>query len=375
MTTHPTTEKDLLSPLTLASLDNNTSLEGGCYTSATMALSQKKVRHCIVFVLVLLAAHVAPCVSKKKPPIDTTKYADVCTSLARNRYPALKPTDKRRHSALRMIMEAVGIQNLLLLDSPRLKAACWIMYDDKQKLSGTHSRFMSRYALAVLYHSTQGPKWKKSEGWMTAAHECNWRGVECSRGKVTKLDLGFNALNGLIPREVALLKELRELDLNGNDIQGVLPHKMMDELKKLKILKLHMNNILGKIPSEIGLMKSLKELHLYGNYLQGEIPQEMGDLPNLEVLDVSFTYMEGLVPSRLANAKQLREVYLDNCNFVGRIPAGLCKLKNLQALSADCLGRNPEVTCECCTICCQGMPDPKCKEMKSVAKKGATKKR
>lgn len=343
-----------------------------------MASSQFKSRHLrntISFALVLLVACVVPSLAaSKKKPIDTTKYADVCTSLARNRYPPLKPTDKRRHSALRTIMEAVGIQNLLILDSPRLKAACWIMYDDKQKLSGGQGRFLSRYALAVLYHATQGPKWKKSEGWMTAAHECKWRGVECTRGKVQKLDLGFNALNGLIPREVSLLSELRELDLNGNDIQGVLPHKMFD-LKKLKILKLHMNNILGKIPTEIGLMKSLRELHLYGNYLQGEVPKEVGNLLNLEVMDVSFTYMEGIVPSQLANAKKLRELYLDNCNFVGRIPNGLCKLKNLRTLSADCLGRNPEVKCDCCTICCQGMPDPKCVEIRKTNKKDATKKR
>mmetsp|Transcript_20728 Transcript_20728/g.60282 ORF Transcript_20728/g.60282 Transcript_20728/m.60282 type:complete len:127 (-) Transcript_20728:258-638(-) len=126
----------------------------------------------------------------------------------------------------------------------------------------------------------------------------------------------------------------------------------------------------------MAILGKKEELHLYGNYLQGEMPKEIGNLPNLAVLDVSFTYMEGIVPSQLADAKNLKEVYLDNCNFVGRIPNGLCKLNHLSVLSADCLGRNAEVKCDCCTICCQGMPDPKCVEMKkSTDKRGTTKKR
>eukprot|EP00568_Trieres_chinensis_P000228 CAMPEP_0183307620 /NCGR_PEP_ID=MMETSP0160_2-20130417/18379_1 /TAXON_ID=2839 ORGANISM="Odontella Sinensis, Strain Grunow 1884" /NCGR_SAMPLE_ID=MMETSP0160_2 /ASSEMBLY_ACC=CAM_ASM_000250 /LENGTH=362 /DNA_ID=CAMNT_0025471243 /DNA_START=59 /DNA_END=1150 /DNA_ORIENTATION=+ len=345
----------------------------------------------LAVVLAFLAAPTWSATKKqKKKPIDTTRYADACTALSKARYPPLKPTDKRRHSAFRAAMEASGLQNMLLIDSPRLHAACWMMYDDASKLPGTHRRFLPRYALAVLYYTTQGPKWNKAEGWMTNSNECDWRGVKCTRPGwfyfykyITHIDLGFNKLNGLVPREISLLKELRELDLNGNDIQGVLPHKMMSELKKLEVLKLHMNNILGKIPTEIGLMKSLRKLHIYGNYLQGELPKEIGKLPNLEVLDVSFTYMDGIIPSQIGNAKKLKEIYLDNCNFVGKVPSSLCKLKNLSALSADCLGRNPEVTCECCTICCQGLPDPKCVEMnpkgggtnKKAKGKATTKKR
>jgi len=276
-------------------------------------------------------------------------------------------------------MEASGTQNMLLLDSPRLRAACWMMYDDGAKLSGGNARFLPRYALAVIYFATKGPKWKAAEDWMTDKNECGWRGVKCTRPGwfylwkvITDVDLGFNKLNGMIPREISLLRELRNLDLNGNDLQGVLPQKMMSDLTNMEVLKLHMNNIMGKIPTDVGLMKNIRELQLYGNYLQGEIPKEIGNLQNLEVLDVSYTYMDGVVPSQLGNAKKLKVVNLDNCNFVGRVPSSLDKLKGLEEISADCLGRYPEIACDFCTICCAGLPEAKCMEMKA---KGRTKKK
>jgi len=46
------------------------------------------------------------------------------------------------------------------------------------------------------------------------------------------------------------------------------------------------------------------------------------------------------------------------------MPKEICNL-HLQGLTADCLGNRPEVQCDCCLICCQGLPDPKCKDMRA----------
>jgi len=46
------------------------------------------------------------------------------------------------------------------------------------------------------------------------------------------------------------------------------------------------------------------------------------------------------------------------------MPKEICNL-HLQGLTADCLGSRPEVQCDCCLICCQGLPDPKCKDMRA----------
>ena len=71
-------------------------------------------------------------------------------------------------------------------------------------------------------------------------------------------------LPSLLPRELAFLSELRVLDLNGNELQGVIPHLMLTRLSKLEKLHLHMNDLFGHVPSEIGNLKNLKELTMFG---------------------------------------------------------------------------------------------------------------
>ena len=59
---------------------------------------------------------------------------------------------------------------------------------------------------------------------------------------------------------------------------------------------------------------------------------------------------------------------MNDNDVAGRMPNDICKLK-LPHLVSDCLGAKPEVPCECCSICCQGLPDPKCRDMRGGAKK------
>lgn len=229
---------------------------------------------------------------KRHAPTNTSQYSDLCTSLDKASYPPIQPNDKKRHKILSTLINASGLQNLLLSESPRLRAACWILYDDPAKLSATtsssKSKLLERYALAVLYHATQGPNWTLSNNWLSGADVGKWDGIMTSRPtvfslqkRVTKLVLGFNNMNGILPRELSLLRELRELDLHGNDFQGVLPAKALSELKHLEILELQLNNILGRIPTEIGMLKSVKEINLYGNYVEGPIPRRVGGLDKL----------------------------------------------------------------------------------------------
>jgi hypothetical protein len=108
--------------------------------------------------------------------------------------------------------------------------------------------------------------------WMsTRMHECSWYGVKCGslfgRKTVKRLEMGFLALDGLLPRDLGLLTNLEELDVHGCDLQGVLPHKIMVMLSKLEYLRLHMNGFFGAIHKEIENMKSLKQLVGFGNYL------------------------------------------------------------------------------------------------------------
>lgn len=111
---------------------------------------------------------------------------------------------------------------------------------------------------------------KTNQGnWMNVRmHECSWYGVRCTiRSKtVIGLELGFLALDGLLPRDLALLTQLQELDVHGCDLQGVLPHKMLLGLSRLQYLRLHMNGFFGAIHKEIYGLRQLKQFILFGNY-------------------------------------------------------------------------------------------------------------
>ncbi len=321
----------------------------------------------VAYVLAPPVALAAAAKGKQRPSrVPIEKYLDVCSSLNKNKYPPIQKGDGKRRKVLSTLIDATGVQNFVASGGPRLKAACWLLYDDPAKLSASNkSKLIERYALLVLYYATSGSSWERSTNWLTGKHVGKWEGVTVSRptmfslGRhVTKLALPFNDLSkGILPRELSLLKEMRELDLRGNDIQGVVPNKL-SELKHLKSLDLSMNYIIGRIPTEIGMLKDLTELNLMANYVEGPIPRRIGELSKLQFLDVSFTYMSGSLPQELGNCRALKEVYLNDCDFSGQVPKSLCKL-GLDELWADCLGPSPEVTCDCATVCCRGLPDPK----------------
>jgi hypothetical protein len=311
----------------------------------------------IVSLLVLWASLIgSQSASTKKPKqkFDTSMYTDMCLSK-----PKLKTA--RDHKALQWLLQTSGEQSIASETSHQHKAACWILHDDTKKLS-TGKHFAQRYALAVLYFATQGDKhWKVKTNWMKGKSECRWFGVECDVwGTVTGLNLGFQDLNGLLPRELALLNKIQEVDLHGNDLQGVLPHLVLHAWKDCKILRLHMNGFFGSLHSEIQHMKSLEVLSLFGNYFGGTIPSELGTLKKLQVLDLYANAFEGTIPSRLGQLKKLRELDVHDNFLTGRMPKEVCELK-LKFLVADCLeGAYKEVSCSCCTICCEGLPNMRC---------------
>eukprot|EP00550_Attheya_septentrionalis_P001957 CAMPEP_0198289652 /NCGR_PEP_ID=MMETSP1449-20131203/7765_1 /TAXON_ID=420275 /ORGANISM="Attheya septentrionalis, Strain CCMP2084" /LENGTH=311 /DNA_ID=CAMNT_0043988015 /DNA_START=135 /DNA_END=1070 /DNA_ORIENTATION=- len=310
------------------------------------------------------------------------KYANLCATSGKTVGRVLKQKgDGRKHAVLKQLLQLSGAASVKMSESAQHKATCWILFDDPAHLT-SGKRLEQRYALAVFYfattHGGQSHKWIKEDGWMTKQHECRWHGITCDmRNRVKEMRLSFNKVAGLMPRELSLLKDLVDLDLHGNDLQGVIPYNVLSGLKHLRSLKLHMNSFFGQIPSEMAELTSLRELHLYGNYFQGKIPTELSKLTNLESLDLYANAITGTVPSQLSNLKNLRELHLNDNELVGRMPKSICEMKKLDILVADCLGPNPEVICECCTTCCRGVPDPMCqdKQPKKTNAKTANKKK
>lgn len=62
--------------------------------------------------------------------------------------------------------------------SPQYKALHWLAYEDPSTF-GDKTELLDRYALTVLYFSTNGPEWKNEGNWVTGKHTCEWEHVTC----------------------------------------------------------------------------------------------------------------------------------------------------------------------------------------------------
>ena len=69
-------------------------------------------------------------------------------------------------------------------------------------------------ALVALYNSTGGNNWNINIGWLTNNEPCSWYGVACGRGRVVRIDLHSNGLNGPIRPELGNLTNLWALYLD-----------------------------------------------------------------------------------------------------------------------------------------------------------------
>jgi hypothetical protein len=120
--------------------------------------------------------------------------------------------------------------------SPQAMALAWLERDSEYELY----RLIQRYALGVLYYSTNIQFWNASLGWLTNISECAWEGLGdsdlvgfCSNctdlgseicdetshllALVFVGDAGGELLelSGSIPRELELLTDLRKLGVHG----------------------------------------------------------------------------------------------------------------------------------------------------------------
>ena len=205
---------------------------------------------------------------------------------------------KKHENDLQKFFKIIG-RDKLVGPTPQNEAACWMLRQGRSYES-------QRYALAVTYYASKGQQWDTNTNWMTPKSECSWYGVHCNLfGTVVELDLGYIELAGLVPRELSLLTSLKDLDLHGNDLQGVIPHRMLVGLTSMKYLRLQMNGLFGSIHKEIARMKNLKELYLFGNFFAGTIPKQISELKNLEVLDLYANQLTGTIPKEIGKMKKL----------------------------------------------------------------------
>ena len=215
------------------------------------------------------------------------------------------------------------------------------------------------------------------EGWLDPnTPECEWFGVECvdsiaqdesapqSRqavgnegGVVVKLDLAEVGLTGEIPRDILLLKDLKDLLLYRNDLSGSIPAEIFN-LTKLEKLELDLNAFSGSISSDIGNLQSLRTLRLDHNMLTGPLPEELGRITSLEKIRLDTNRFSGNVPSKWGLLSSAEIIMLHRNYIVGEVPLTLCLLTfdRLNTLSSDC-SDGGGVNCICCSLCSTGYPE------------------
>lgn len=223
--------------------------------------------------------------------------------------------------------------------------------------------------------------------------------------ELSVLDLNGCSLQGSVPPTEKLHTKLRVLSLSNNHFSGHLPDLIGFTLAKLQQLDLSRNNFASALPASLGelgdleylfvasnpfeagpiptflsSMPNLKDLSLKATNRVGSIPAWMGSL-NLSLLDLDGNDLTGIIPATLGEMTTLQHLLLNRNKLEGNVPESLSKLPNLATLlldnngitgsmdhvcssadhpnffTADCGGSSPEVTCKCCTLCCEAGDD------------------
>ena len=156
---------------------------------------------------------------------------------------------ERRNAILNKLYAISGEDQVKNEATPQNSAAKWIIDDDQMQLLASSPQLEQRYAVVVLYYALGGSGWYNRTGYLTAANECRWFGIQCSAGtsgNVRYIQLANNSLSGKLPYETGLFKSLESLNLTTNIVSGAIPATVYN-LTSLKYLDLSSKQIIPKV--------------------------------------------------------------------------------------------------------------------------------
>lgn len=123
---------------------------------------------------------------------------------------------------------------------PQNLAILWMA--EAEPLVKTVDETITRYLLAVLFHSLGGLGWSDNTFWLTNRSECAWHGVRCnSYFVISQIQLPDNGLAGSIHEQLAKLPYLQTFNVTGN------------------------SRLVGKIPEQVELLMTDGKLSVYAN--------------------------------------------------------------------------------------------------------------
>ena len=138
--------------------------------------------------------------------------------------------------------------------------------------------------LLDIYFATNGPSWKKQQGWLEEKDVSKWQGVTTSCGRVVELSLGKRGMSGSLP-SLANLVWLQKLNIMDNKLIGPLPESVA-YLPRLESVRGSNNALSGPIPGgdDPNVFPSITYFHVQKNKLSGKVPSVL--LHHREGLDL-----------------------------------------------------------------------------------------
>ncbi|KAJ6854170.1 putative LRR receptor-like serine/threonine-protein kinase [Iris pallida] len=137
-----------------------------------------------------------------------------------------------------------------------------------------------------------------------------------------------NHIKGRIPLGLGNLSSLISLSLSFNELGGMIPRTLW-RLKKLQVMYLGFNRLTGSISSDIGLMTNLATISFPKNKLSGKLPDSMGNISGLQILYLSENRLSSTIPLSLWSITGLIHLNLYQNRFEGLLPLHMANLKTI----------------------------------------------
>eukprot|EP01084_Bolivina_argentea_P125797 222832_1 len=190
--------------------------------------------------------------------------------------------------------------------------------------------------------------WNYNDNWMSNISFCKWYGIKCnSQNQTVNIELSINNIIGSIPSSISNLTMLSILDLYGNrpsnyygcttsNLQNTSLPETIYNLKHLTKLDLEYTCLGGILNDKVGNLLNLEYLKLHGNFVTGTIPLSLDNLINLIEIKFGRNPMNGTIPT-FKNMHPNVTKYCGNfCAFSGQFPSDILdKIPNVNLLFWD----------------------------------------
>lgn len=178
------------------------------------------------------------------------------------------------------------------------------------------------------------------------AHMTNWTALEA-------LDVDQTLFGGKLPDDIGILTNLKTVSL-GSTFASPLPSSIVecDRLESLRVIPPPgewTSGLQGGLPTEIALLTNLKHIDIRDNKLLGStLPTELGQMISLTNLRILSSEITGPLPTEIGNLKNLRELWVEGNPITGTVPTEygkLTKLTYFELLGTDITGTMPAQVC------------------------------